>query len=272
VAVKKEKGVLFLMNAIEADKVFYRPNGKYILEDVSISVETGEFIGIGGPNGAGKSTLLKIMSNSLSPSYGHVRIFSKEINGYSQKELSKNLTVLPAEIPVPFDFSVSEIVLMGRSPYVKWWKDYSVEDENMVLKTLESLSLEKFADRKINSLSSGEKQKVFIAQAMCQEPKILLLDEPTSHLDMARQIEIFSLLRRISRERGISVVVVSHDMNLLSRYCKKILLLHKGKSVCYGTPNEVLSAKTIKDIYGVKALVSKDSKSQYPQIHIEDIH
>jgi iron complex transport system ATP-binding protein len=256
------------MNAFRVKNISYSFNGVSILKEVSFDIGRGDFFAIAGPNGAGKSTLLKILSGILKLQLGELSVFDKPLETYKCSDIAKVIAVLPAEIYIPYDFTVKEIVLMGRSPHITWWKDYSKKDEFIAEKILSELKLEKFACRNLNSLSSGERQKVFIAQALCQEPKILLLDEPTSHLDIKHQIEIFSLLNGLCRSRGITITVVSHDINLLSRYSSKLLMLKGGTLKAFGTPDEVITRENIMAVYGADSSIAKVTPYARPHVYI----
>ncbi len=185
-----------------------------VLEDVSFIAEKGECIGIIGPNGSGKSTLLKTLSKILKPSSGKVVLCDKELERYSAKELAKNMAVVPQDTNIDFDFTCLEVVLMGRNPHMKRFelegkKDMDIARESMVLTNTWHLR-----ERPLTEISGGERQRVIIARALAQEPSVLLLDEPVSHLDINHQIEILDLVERLKKERGLVVIVVLHDLNL----------------------------------------------------------
>lgn len=259
------------MTAIKAEEISCSFNGTSVLKNVSFDIVSGDFFAIAGPNGAGKSTLLRILSGILKPQSGRVSVFGKSLQTYEQSDLAKVMAVLPAEVYIPYDFTVKEIVLMGRSPYLPWWKDYTKKDEAVTERILSELKLEKFTLRSLNSLSSGERQKVFIAQALCQNPKILILDEPASHLDIRCQIEIFSILTALCRGKEITVIVVSHDINLLSRYCSKLLMLKKGTVKACGSPEETITGENINAVYDAESSIAKVTPSGRPHVYITDI-
>lgn len=237
---------------IKTEKVSFGYNGKNVLKDISVSVEKLDFLGIAGPNGSGKTTFLKIISGILSPTTGNVFIYEKELKEYSKLDIAKNISYVPSEIFVPFNFTVMEIVLMGRSPHLKWYENYSQKDIEIVEGVLNRMGIAHLRNRFINSLSSGEKQLVFIAQSMAQSSKILMLDEPTSHLDINYKIEIFDLLSRLRIENDLTLLVVSHDLSLLRKYCNKILMFKEGKVFLSGPTHSVFSAQNIKNAYNIK--------------------
>jgi iron complex transport system ATP-binding protein len=260
------------MNIFTVKNLSYSFNGKNVLDDICFDIEQGEFFGIAGPNGAGKSTLLRILACVLHSKAGKVFLADKPLKSFQRQQMSQLLAVLPAEIYVPYDFSVREIILMGRSPHIKWWKDYSAKDENVAERIMTELHIANLAERNLNSLSSGERQKVFIAQALCQFPKVLLLDEPTSHLDIHHQIEIFSLLEKLCKTKKLTIVVVSHDINLLSRYCRKILMLKDGRINSCGPAQEVITQQNISDVYGASSSIAKVTPFGHPHVYITGIN
>jgi iron complex transport system ATP-binding protein len=259
------------MTAFEVENISYSFNGNEVLKNVSFDVGAGEFFGISGPNGAGKSTLLKILSKVLKSQSGAILILGKSLEDFRYPDIAKVMGVLPAEIYIPYDFTVADIVLMGRTPHIAWWKDYGRQDRIIAAQILAELKIESFAHRSLNSLSSGERQKVFIAQALCQEPRILLLDEPTSHLDIKHQIEIFSLLTKQCIGKGFTIVVVSHDINLLSRYCSKMLMLKSGCVKAFGSPSEVITRENIFAVYGADSSIANVTPSGRPHVYITDV-
>jgi len=259
------------MNVFKTENISHSFNGKKVLDNVSLQIGEGEFFAIAGPNGSGKTTLLKILNGILAPSSGEVFLFEKSVSKYRLKEKSKILGILPAEIEAFEDFTVKDVVLMGRSPHLKWWKDYTPFDEDIADTILAELKIEHLALRAVGSLSSGEKQKVFIAQALCQFPKVLLLDEPTSHLDIHHQIEIFLLLDALCKEKKLTIIVVSHDINLLSRYCQKLLLLKEGSIAACGDPRQVITCENILNVYGAVSSIAQVTPDGRPHVYITGI-
>lgn len=237
---------------IQTEKLYFGYNGKNVLQDISVSVEKSDFLGIAGPNGSGKTTFLKIISGILRPHTGSIFIDKKSPAEYSKSELAKVISYVPSEIFVPFNFSVLEIVLMGRSPHLKWWQDYSEKDMEIAQGILSKMAIARLGDRFVHSLSSGEKQLVFIAQAMAQQSNVLMLDEPTSHLDINYRIEIFDLLSRIRTENDLTVLVVSHDLSLLKKYCSKIMIFKEGTLFLSGQPHSVFTEQNLRNAYNIK--------------------
>lgn len=227
-----------------------------ILKDINIEVDNKEVVGIIGPNGSGKSTLLKCIYRVLKPSNGIVKFDYADIKNISVKESSKKLAVLSQHNNYNFDFTVKEIVLMGRSPHKKFMERDNKEDYDIVNDALKKVDMMNFKDRNFQSLSGGEQQRVILARALAQQPKCLILDEPTNHLDIKYQLQ----LMRIVKSLNIEVIAAIHDLNIAAMYCDKIYVLKDGKIVQYGTPKEILTPQLIKNVYEVDAelIVDKD--------------
>jgi len=229
-----------------------------VLENVSFSIRSGEFVGLLGPNGSGKTTLLRTISRSLRPRVGAVYLNEMEIYSMKSKEVAKNIAVVPQDFNLGFDFTVLEIVLMGRHPHISRLKFVESEkDLEIARKAMEQTNTWHLAERKINELSGGERQRVMIARALAQEPKVLLLDEPTTHLDINNQLEIMDLLKEICLKNRLVVLAVFHDFNLAARYCDYAILLKDGKIVAIGRIDEVLSSENIKRVFQVDVIVKK---------------
>ncbi|MBT3392793.1 MAG: ABC transporter ATP-binding protein [Elusimicrobiaceae bacterium] len=253
---------------INLKNISYKISGKEILQNIFIHTKNGDILGIAGQNGSGKTTLLNASSGFLKNHEGEVLIDGKNIKIYNTKQLALKISYLPAEIYLPYDFTVNQIVLMGRNPHIKAWQDYNKKDFKEVEKAFTVLNISHLKNRVVNNLSSGEKQKVFIAQALCKGSKILLLDEPTSHLDIKNQVEIFKILKTLATKQKITCVIVSHDINLLSKYCHKIAILKEGKLLTIGTPKEVVTEDNIKKAYQIKTEIFTSEKNK-PQICIK---
>ncbi|MDI9644151.1 MAG: ABC transporter ATP-binding protein [Candidatus Verstraetearchaeota archaeon] len=225
-----------------------------ILRDVEFCVESGEIVSILGPNGSGKSTLLRCINRILKTQQNAVLIDGKDIGSFSLKELPKIIGYVPQTSTSTFPFTVFDVVLMGRKPYVHW--SLSERDYEIVAETLEFLGIQGFAMRHFNELSGGEQQKVIIARALVQEPQILLLDEPTSSLDIKHQLEILCIMRDLAQARHCSVIMALHDLNLASRFSDRILMLKKGCVFAVGTPEEVLTKENVKAVYDINAYIT----------------
>lgn len=224
-----------------------------ILKDINIEVDNKEIIGIIGPNGSGKSTLLKCIYRVLKPNAGIVKFDDVDMQNISVKESSKKVAVLSQHNNYDFDFTVKDIVLMGRSPHKKFMERDNKNDYNLVNDALRKVDMINFKDRNFQSLSGGEQQRVILARALVQQPKCLILDEPTNHLDIKYQLQ----LMRIVKSLNIEVIAAIHDLNIAAMYCDKIYVLKSGKIIQYGTPKEVLTTQLIKDVYEVDANLIK---------------
>lgn len=234
-----------------------------ILKDVDFAVDLGEILSIVGPNGSGKSTLLKCINRILKTKQNTVLIDGNDTSKLSLKELSKIMGYVPQISTSTFPFTVFDVVLMGRKPYINW--SLSERDYGIVAETLDFLGINELAMRHFNELSGGEQQKVIVARALAQEPQNLLLDEPTSSLDIKHQLEILCMLRSLSQTKHCSVIMAMHDLNLASRFSDRMLMLKQGCIFAIGTPESVLTEENIKSVYGVKAHVTK-SVLDRPQV------
>jgi iron complex transport system ATP-binding protein len=227
------------------------------LDNVSFSVGEGEFVGILGPNGSGKTTALRAISRTLKPKVGTVFLNEKNIYNIDNREVAKNVAVVPQESIATFDFTALDIVLMGRNPYIDRFRQESREDLAVTKRVMELTNTWHFAQRLVSELSGGEKQRVTIARALTQEPRMLLLDEPTTHLDISSQLEIMDLLKQLCKTKKLLIIAVFHDFNLAARYCDSIILLKKGKIVAVGESTRTLTSPNIKKVFNVDTIVKR---------------
>ena len=234
---------------IKAENINITLEKNNILKDINIEVDNKEVVGIIGPNGSGKSTLLKCIYRVLKPNDGAILLDEVDIKDMTVKESSKKLAVLSQHNNYNFDFTVKDIVLMGRSPHKKFMERDNKEDYDIVNEALKKVDMLEFKDRSFQSLSGGEQQRVILARALAQQPQCLILDEPTNHLDIKYQLQ----LMRIVKSLNIEVIAAIHDLNIAAMYCDKIYVLKDGKIVKFGKTNEVLTKKLIKDVYEVDA-------------------
>lgn len=228
----------------------------YILKNINLSIKEGSFVSIVGPNGSGKSTFLKNLSRYLKPQKGIVMLGNDDITKLSQKEISKRLSVVPQNILVEFDYKVKDIVLMGRHPYVKRLKGETPEDIKIAERAMKYTNIMEFSNRNFNELSGGEKQRVILAQALAQQPKVLLMDEPISHLDLQYQVEILDLVKKMTLEEGLTSIAVLHDLNMASAYSDYIVMLKGGEVFCKGEPAEVLTIENIARVFNTNVSIS----------------
>jgi iron complex transport system ATP-binding protein len=250
---------------VQIDGLWFDYADVKVIEDLRFTVAK-EFVGIVGPNGCGKTTLLKLMSRILVPNRGVILVDGKDIQDLGPKEIGRNISLLPQDTPIDFAFTAMEVVLMGRNPYLDRLQSSSQRDLDIVEEAMKQTRTWHLRERDVTELSGGEKQKVLIARALAQEPNILLLDEPTLHLDIGAQLEILELLRKLNRERGIAVVAVMHDLNIAARYCSKLLLIQEGRILSAGLPEEVLTRENIRLVYGVDVKI--ETKPDIDSIHI----
>ncbi|MCF6137470.1 adenosylcobinamide amidohydrolase [Pseudalkalibacillus berkeleyi] len=224
-----------------------------IVSDLAFKVRKGELYGILGPNGSGKTTVLKMISGILPFEQGSVTIKGRLLESYSTKELAKIIAVLPQHASQSFSYTVKDTVSLGRYAHQSgWFQTWSEEDEEIVQRVMKQTGVDSFQKKDIQTLSGGEKQRVFLAQALAQEPEILLLDEPTNHLDLSYQKELLDVLKLWTRENGLTVISIFHDLNLAGLYCDQLLLLDKGKINIQHKPNEVLREERIQSVYKTK--------------------
>jgi iron complex transport system ATP-binding protein len=221
------------------------------LGPVSLRVENGDCCGIVGPNGAGKSTLLRLMAGLLKPKSGRIELNGQAITALPTRERARKIAFLPQRVAIDADFTVREVVLMGRFPHRSMGLFDSAEDYEIADAAMAATQTREFAYRPIETLSGGEAQRVHLAAALAQEPRVLLLDEPTASLDIQHQLAVFEILRA-QAAAGIAVVVVTHDVNLAADFCNRVLLLDNGKAVACGPPAEVISPEMLAPVYGVE--------------------
>jgi iron complex transport system ATP-binding protein len=244
-------------------------NGKATIKDVFLEVERGEVVSLVGPNGAGKSTLIKCIDRILRPQRGTVLVDGKAASLMGSKDFSRMMGYVPQSTKEIFPYTVFDIVLMGRRPHIGW--RVTGGDVKVVAKTLKFMGIEQFASRYFDELSGGEKQKIAMARAIVQEPEILLLDEPTSNLDIKHQLEVMRTVRLLVEKGGISAIMAMHDLNLASRFSDKIVMLKDGRVFEMGRPESVLIPENIEKVYGVRAEVIKDSTGRPYVMPIDSI-
>ena len=252
--------------AIAIKQVSYAYGNTPVLNSVLFSVMQGECFIIIGPNGSGKTTLMKIAAGLLKPESGQVDIMGRPLRQYSRRALARRIAFVPQQVPSDFPFDVADVVLLGRSPHLGTFGLESKADRARAREAMSFTEVAHLANRRIDQLSGGERQRVFIARAICQEPEIILLDEPTASLDIAHQLRVMDLMERMKREKQITVVMVSHDINLAAMYADSLLLLHKGRLVQCGSPADVLTYETLEATYGCPLLVDESPLGGMPRV------
>lgn len=252
------------MKAYSLHGVSLRYGDHSVLRDLRLEIEAGEFVGILGPNGCGKTTLLNLLAGVLRPSGGAIQLFEKNLQDYSRREVARLVSVLPQETTVDFPFSALEVVLMGRAPYLRRFQWEGLADLRLAEEAMRRTDCWQFRERDVRQLSGGERERVLLARALAQQPKILLLDEPTTHLDLRHQAEIYRLLRLLHREQGLTILAVLHDLNFAASACGRLLLLADGGLRAQGPTEAVLSPQTIREAFGTPVQRRIDPESGRP--------
>jgi iron complex transport system ATP-binding protein len=247
---------------LELKNVDYGYRDYILLKDLSLNVREGEVLGILGPNGCGKTTLLKHLNKNLSPQGGHILLDGEDLETIAKRDIAKKVAVVPQTNEVHFSFTVRDIVSMGRMPFQGLMEGMSRSDDEIVDSALERVGLAGYGERHINVMSGGERQRVIIARALAQTPKILLMDEPTLHLDINSQFDVLDLVRDLCKQDGLTVVIVSHDLGMVARYCDRILMIHDHNILALGTPEEVLTPENMEAVFGVDAELVYDEKTK----------
>ena len=244
-------------HAISAQGLTYEVEAQTLLDGVDLHANRGQLVGLIGPNGAGKSTLLRAMSGILSCRDGAVRLEGADLQALSSRDVAATLALVPQIAPYTHGFTAIELVLMGRYPHLGRFQIEGSEDDRIARESMRLTVTEQFAGRTLDTLSGGERQRVFVSRALTQQPRVLLLDEPTSNLDVFHQLKVFDLVRRLVDD-GLTAIAAIHDLNMAARYCDRLVLLSGGRVLADGTPEEVLTPETIARAFGVRAAVYPD--------------
>ncbi len=252
--------------AVSLENVCKQYGNTDILKNVSFSVEKGGFFIIIGPNGSGKTTLLKTIAGIETINRGSISIFGRKQREYTFPELARNVSYVPQDSRIDFPFTAYDVVLMGRSPHLGILGIESEDDIRIAQNAMEITETDHLVKRKCNQLSGGERQRVYIARAVCQEPKLILLDEPTAALDLGHQTRIMDLMDKLKTEKKLTVVMVSHDVNLAAMYADNILLMKEGEIVDRGQPDKVLTYDAIEKAYNCRVLVDESPLGKCPRI------
>lgn len=256
------------MNAAAVDSITVKAGRKIILAGLSCAVREQDFLVVIGPNGAGKTTLLKTLCGLTPAAAGRIIILGRPLSAYSRKQLAATVALVPQQVSLEFPFSVEQTVLMGRSPHLGLLEQEKQRDYDVARQAMRFTGVDHLAGRRLDQLSGGERQRVMIARAICQQPRIMLLDEPTAALDPAHQLLIMQLMQRLRREEGLTVVMVSHDLNLAALFGSRILLLRDGREVISGTPAEIMTAANLQQAYGCPMHVDIHPLTGTPRVSI----
>ncbi|MNO26942.1 Hemin import ATP-binding protein HmuV [compost metagenome] len=241
-----------------------------VLRDISLKVEAGELLGIIGPNGSGKSTLLNLLSGIEKPDQGDISLAGQPIASFSRKSLSRKLAVLQQDGLPSIAYPVREVLEMGRFPFQDWrGRERDGNAEDLLKQIMERLELQELADRPLSVLSGGQRQRVALGKVMAQQPEVLLLDEPTTYLDIRYQMQFMDLIASWQKEEGLTVIAVMHDLNLASLYCDRLLILNEGQVIAEGTPDEILVPETVETVFEVKSHTVIHPDAGVPQLLLQ---
>lgn len=249
------------MALLSVDGLSFAYRDREVLRGITFPVTAGEILGLVGPNGCGKTTLIRCINGMLTPHGGRVLLGGREVCMMHRREIARTMAYVPQSTGNHTSSTVFETVLMGRRPYLNW--TVSRDDEEKVAEALDLLDLRDLALRQVGELSGGERQRVMIARAVVQETGMILLDEPTSNLDVCHQMGVMEVLRSLAGERGLAVVIAIHDLNLAATYCHRLMVMKAGVVYGYGTPGEVLTEEMLRAVYGIEAVVKRDLAAPY---------
>lgn len=247
---------------LEVRGLGYDYDGRTVLESVTYSLRRGEILGVLGPNGCGKTTMLRNLNRNLSPHRGCVLLDGTDLEEMAKRDIARHIAAVPQSNEIRFAFTVREMVEMGRMPFQEAFRGSSSDDERIVDEAMELTGITDMADRLINTMSGGERQRVIIARAIAQSPEVLLMDEPTLHLDISMQFEVLDLVSDLARRKDLSVVIVSHDLPMVARYCDRIILIHDRTVWAEGTPEEVLTPENMRTVFNVDARFETDERGR----------
>jgi len=256
------------MNAVAIEGITVKGGRKNILDSLSCQIRSGEFLVIIGPNGAGKTTLLKAICGLVRTHKGTISLFGRNLESYSRRELAATMALVPQNMNMEFSFTVGETVLMGRYPYLGLLGQEKKKDFAIATQAMEFTRVDHLSSRRLDELSGGERQRVMIARSICQQPKIMLLDEPTAALDPSHQLAVMKLMQRLRQEQGTTVIMVSHDLNLAALFGNRILLLKEGKVAANGLPSEILVPGKLEEVYGCPMHVDTHPITGTPRISL----
>lgn len=253
--------------SIKIENLSFAYDEDLVLKSIDLEFVKSGFTSIVGPNGSGKSTLLKQISGILKPSQGSLIINGVDIKTINKKDIAKLMAVVPQNTALEFDYKVMDVVLMGRYPYISRFKGETPKDREIAIQNMKYTNTYQFKDRSFNQLSGGERQRVILAQALTQQPQILLLDEPISHLDLQHQIEIMTLIKKLSMDQELTVVAVLHDLNIAAAYSDFIVMMKDGELACQGTPVEAFTTQNIRSVFNIDVEVEVSAHTNKPYIY-----
>ena len=243
--------------SLSVEGLTYTIHGKRLLDSVNLRAEQGELVGVIGPNGAGKSTLLRALAGIIEPSDGQRYLDGRTFREIPPRERARAIALVPQVAPIAHGFTCLELVLMGRYPHMGRFQIEGATDENIARQVMRLTDTEQFAERTLETLSGGERQRVFIARSLAQQPRVLLLDEPTSNLDILHQLRVLGFIREWTRD-GATAIAAVHDLNMAARHCDYLTLIDEGRVIAAGKPEDVLTAENVRHAYGVESVVYRD--------------
>jgi iron complex transport system ATP-binding protein len=257
------------MHAITVDNIsFGYDPASPVVRDVSFTVRSGEFLSFVGPNGSGKTTLLRLLDRIYIPRSGSILLGDKPLAKFSRAAIARRIAFVPQDNSIQFPFTVAEIVLMGRAPHSGGMAFENAHDRDVAHEVMRLTDVAGFADQPVTNLSGGERQRVFIARALAQQPEIILLDEPNAHLDIAHQVDIFRIIKRLNTKSGLTVLSVSHDLNLAAAYSDRIAMIVGGALAALGTPAEVLTGERVHEVFRTPVIVDTHPVHGTPRVSL----
>lgn len=251
---------------INLSQVSFSYNEAPVLHHIDLVVEDGEMVALLGPNGCGKTTFIKLAAGVLRPNNGEIYLNGSRLNSFKRREVAQQVAVVPQQFFIPFAFTLREVVLLGRTPFLKAFSDDRSSDGQVVEYAMDLVGIDNLKERYFNELSGGERQKAVLAMALAQEPKMLLLDEPTAHLDINHQVEIIELVRNLNRVEGLTIIAAMHDLNIAALYFDRLILLKDGCVFADGRPDEVLTEETIEEVFSASVKVTQHPSTHAPHI------
>jgi iron complex transport system ATP-binding protein len=261
-ALVELRGVAFSYTAPRADRE------PFAIRDLTFAVEPGEIFGVIGPNGSGKTTLIRLLSRVVEPAAGEIRLRGRPLRALSRAAVATEIAVVPQDLPHGFPYTVEDLVLMGRFPHAPGRLFETAEDLAHARQALVATGVLELRNERLDRLSGGERQRVMLARALAQRPRLLVLDEPTAHLDLRHQAECVGLLRQLNREIGLGIVLVSHDLNMVAEVCDRLVLLDRGAAVRTGSVDAVMDERVLEAVYGCRLAVDKHPTTGRPLIQV----
>ena len=252
------------MSKLQLHNVTLAYGTRVVLQNISFETQQGEILGIVGPNGCGKSTLIKAITRVLPPSSGHILLDGRDVAKMSPGEIARLTAVVPQTPVLPEAFTALEVVLMGRTPHLGFLRYESQRDVSIALHAMEMTQTSHLTERRIGELSGGERQRLVIARALTQEPRIILLDEPTAHLDINYQVETLDLISSLCAQQGLTALIALHDLNLAAQYCDRIIMISDGRIYAEGLPREVITEQNVRQVYGAEVCVTPHPVNSLP--------